>query len=306
MTPRHPWDSPGFELPSVATDIGPFASRDFLRVWWRHRAGDGALRLLESDDGFVSLAWWDGAVRFLGEADLTDYHSPLGTGSAELIAHYVDGLEPGTPLRFDSLPAAAAKTVAAGLEASGITVEPEQHEIAAVVALPDTYDGWLDALGRKERHEVRRKLRRFETTDRAPSLTRLEGPQAAASFAALHRSTGGEKGSFMTEDMEAFFADLHLEAGAVIDVLEGSNTSAAAIAFGFEDDDVYYLYNSAYDPEVAELSPGIVLVSMLIRRAIRSGRRRFDFLKGDKAYKFRLGAQRRPLFEIRATKGERR
>jgi CelD/BcsL family acetyltransferase involved in cellulose biosynthesis len=71
-----------------------------------------------------------------------------------------------------------------------------------------------------------------------------------------------------------------------------------AAAFGFEDEQAYYLYNSSFDPTVASASPGIVLCDTLIRSAIASGRRRFDFLKGGEGYKRQFGARPRPLFAV--------
>ena len=38
---------------------------------------------------------------------------------------------------------------------------------------------------------------------------------------------------------------------------------------------------------------------MLIESAIGAGLSHFDFLKGDEQYKYRLGARKRPLYEIR-------
>ena len=90
----------------------------------------------------------------------------------------------------------------------------------------------------------------------------------------------GDKGEFMTAEMEAFFGSLVDDAGAVIDVLVDGAGHSIGAAFGFEDDDTYYLYNSAFDPECAALSPGIVLVTSLIDSVITSGRKRVDFLKG--------------------------
>ena len=78
----------------------------------------------------------------------------------------------------------------------------------------------------------------------------------------------------------------------------GEDGSPVAAAFGFEDDVAYYLYNSAFDPSAGRVSPGVVLVSLLIERAIATGKTIFDFLKGDEPYKFRLGAEPRPLFEV--------
>ena len=82
-----------------------------------------------------------------------------------------------------------------------------------------------------------------------------------------------------------------------MDVLYGDEHPLAA-SFGFEEDDAYYLYNTAYDPAASSLSPGVVLLYALIRGCIRRGLRTFDFLKGDEPYKFRMGAEPRRLYVI--------
>ncbi|MBP1633052.1 MAG: family N-acetyltransferase, partial [Acidobacteria bacterium] len=73
---------------------------------------------------------------------------------------------------------------------------------------------------------------------------------------------------------------------------------AVAAAFGFRDGRPYYLYNSAYDPAGSASSPGVILVDLLVRRCLDEGLARLDLLKGDEAYKFRLGARPRPLFAV--------
>ena len=298
------WQTGAFDLEPVAAGTGPFVHRELLNVWWRRWGGDGELRLLDSGVGLVPLCWWGGAIRFVGDAHLIDYRSPLGARTGELIASFVGGLDAGTPVHFDSLPHEAATVVATGIAAAGLDVEPVQHGMTAVVPLPESYEAWLASLSRKHRHEVRRKLRRFETAGGAPRLTRQTGTDAVTTFCELHRKAGGDKGGFMTEGMEAFFGSLHNEVGGVIDVLEGPRGKPAAAAFGFEDGDTYYLYNSGYDPAASSLSPGIVLLAALVRRAIRSDRKVLDFLKGDEMYKFHHGARPRPLYEIRTVTGD--
>ncbi|NIS37572.1 MAG: GNAT family N-acetyltransferase, partial [Actinobacteria bacterium] len=67
----------------------------------------------------------------------------------------------------------------------------------------------------------------------------------------------------MTDQMEGFFLDLLTVPGGRLDVLhDGDRVVAAAV--GFEDDDAYYLYNSAFDRSLADLSPGIVLIDALV------------------------------------------
>ena len=45
----------------------------------------------------------------------------------------------------------------------------------------------------------------------------------------------------------------------------------------------------------------VTLVSELIKQATVNRKMRFDFLKGDEVYKYRLGATARPLWRIKAT-----
>lgn len=57
----------------------------------------------------------------------------------------------------------------------------------------------------------------------------------------------------------------------------------------------FLLYNASYDRGLAELSHGIVLISHMIESSIDAGLSRFDMLKGDYTYKYRLGAVARPI-----------
>ncbi len=302
MNTHQDWSTATFELPPIATNTGPFPKRDWLRTWWQHR-GVGELLLADDGDSLLPLVRSDERIRFAGEADLTDYHSPLGTAAVSALQSAIADLPNSVAVELDSLPEEAATAVAAALVAIGLEPTIEQHEVAAVLSLPDTYDGYLAGLRKKDRHELRRKRRRFDKELGEARLERRSGPAAVALFARLHRLSAGDKGSFMTAAMEEFFLALHVEAGGVIDVLLDGAEHPAAVIFSFEDESGYYLYNSAFEPEVQLHSPGNVMLSHLIERSIQQGHRFFDFLKGDEAYKFRLGAVARPLFVVTATIG---
>ena len=294
------WSTPGFHHAPLAPDTGPFVLARFLQSWHRHRGSAGKVLLVESNDALLPLYAENTTIRFLGEADLTDYHAPLGTATsvARLAESFFAEVPDGTHVELDSLPLEAADPLEAGLRAAGVQVDREEHEVAAVLALPASFDEWLAAIGKKERHEVRRKRRRFEDGLGSPDLVRAVGADAVATFARLHRAAAGDKAEFMTPAMEEFFAQLHAESGAVIDLLTSHEGDAVAAAFGFEDEHGYYLYNSAYDPDVRHTSPGIVMLASLVERAIDRGHTVFDFLKGDETYKFRHGAHPRPLFAL--------
>lgn len=309
MTQLSPEDfaaRPGFALPPAAPLTGPFPGAAYLSTWWRHRSQpDDTLLVVEDDEAVLPAMQRNGVVSFLGEADLTDYHSPLGTELKGVVGELASLVPPGTPYRFDSMPSEAAQPLTAALTDIGAAPESDTHEVAAVLALPDDFDTYLANIGKKERHETRRKRRRFEAAIGAPRVIRLVGDDAVGQFARMHRESSGDKGAFMDDAMETYFSALHREAGAVIDALVGDDDVPVAMGFGFEDTEGYYLYNSAYDPAARDVSPGVVLVASLIDRAIGTRHVVFDFLKGDETYKFRLGASERPLHVLSGTFGPR-
>jgi hypothetical protein len=276
----------------AAPSVGPFPHAPFLETWWRHRSTEEVLVVGDADATAAIVI--DGVGRFAGESHLTDYHCPLGPHPGALAG---DLLDLDVPLVLDSLPAEAADPLESAFRSAGIAVERTHGEPCMVIDLsvPDD-DGWEMVLASKQRHEVRRKRRRFVDALGEPSL----GVDRAAfgRFVDLHRAAEGAKGRFMTDEMASFFEALLGIDGARLDVLRGDDGSVVAAAFGFEDDDAYYLYNSAFDPSVGEVSPGIVLVDALIQVESAGGRSRFDFLKGTEEYKRRLGASERPLITL--------
>jgi CelD/BcsL family acetyltransferase involved in cellulose biosynthesis len=294
------WDSEGFAQPAIAPAIGPFASPGFLAAIWDCCSTDGTgLLIAESDDALAAMSLVDGTLELVGHRDLVDYRSPRGAGVAALIQEVAETVPSGTTIRFDSLPDEAVGPIVAGLTKAGVDPAVDPHSTAAVLALPPTFDEYLTSIGKKERHELRRKRRRYEAS---AGPTRLECATAAGDvfdqFIECHRRSSGDKASFMSSRMVGYFGDLIALPGWQIDALLGGAGEVAAATFSFEDDSGYYLYNSAYDPDLRHLSPGQVLLGALIEQEIVRGRGVFDFLKGDEPYKYRLGSTTRQLYEI--------
>ena len=285
--------------PPTAPRVGPFAGRHFLSTVWRHTALPGQVPcVLEDDKGEVVLVEDSDGLSLLGHEDLVDYRSPAGD-TKELLADLFRQLGPGRRLRFDSLPSGAAEVFTTALDRAGIHHRTAPHTATAVLDLPGSFDDYLMAISKKERHETRRKRRRFESALGAPRVvTFREAGPALEDFFCLHRRSQGRKGSFMTDRMAGMFADLLGGEGWQIDALYGDDPRLAAAVLGYADESGYYLYNSAYDPDLRHASPGVVLLSELIRLAIGNGMVVFDFLKGDETYKFRMGARPRSLFLV--------
>ena len=180
---------------------------------------------------------------------------------------------------------------------AGLGVEVVKEDVCPIVTLPDDWEAYLESLDKKQRHEIRRKLRRMEREVPEAGLRFVSGGDQLASavdqFIALHRLSTDAKHEFMTEEMQAFF---HAIARATADAgwLQLSfldiGDQPAATLFCFDYHNEILVYNSGYDPEAyPALSPGWVLLARVIENAIALGRRRFDFLQGNEDYKYRFG-----------------
>ncbi|MEA3501364.1 MAG: GNAT family N-acetyltransferase [Actinomycetota bacterium] len=288
------WDDVPTVLQPVAPMTGPFPTAPFLEAWRScHAPSDTQTPIAVSATGTLPL-WIDqGVIRLSGEADLTDYHSPLGPSVDESVA-LISQRFSGRVFSFDSLPCQALEPLASALAAAGVASTSRHDGATLVVELPADTESWLASLSKKHRHELRRKRRRFVDALGEPVLERRTDPEAFEAFVTMHRSSSTDKGDFMTEGMERFFWSLITDAEASVDLLTASGSPVAA-AFVFADARVSYLYNSAYAADAADASPGIVLIASMIERAVDEGLQRFDFLKGDESYKYRLGAVDRPL-----------
>jgi CelD/BcsL family acetyltransferase involved in cellulose biosynthesis len=286
------WVNLGGDRRPAAEAVGPFPHRPFLETWWEHR-GEGALSVVDCGTSAAAFIEVGGTLSFAGDPDVTDYHSPLGDQPGMAVAAAIAGAPSGTTVVLDSMPEEVARPVMAAAVAAGIEPVVREHEATMVLDLSGDAAATMSG---KQRHEMRRKERRFVEAVGEPGL--ITGPAGFDLFVAMHRMSEGPKGGFMSAANESFLRDLLGVAGSLVDVLVTGEGDPVAAAFGFADSDAYYLYNSSFDPRAEAISPGMVLLQMLIERESSVGRHRFDFLKGTEEYKRRLGALPRALFQI--------
>jgi CelD/BcsL family acetyltransferase involved in cellulose biosynthesis len=178
----------------------------------------------------------------------------------------------------------------------GFTVVRALEERCPVLALPGSWEAYLQGLSGKQRHELTRKMRRLDRELPQARITALSRPTdidlRIGDFFDLHRRSAAGKARFMDARMEAFFRRAAIAlatAGAArlwfLDAPEGPLASYMTIEWN----GTVGLYNSGFRPDRAALSPGVVLLASLIQDAIARGCRRFDFLRGEERYKYDLG-----------------
>ncbi len=202
-------------------------------------------------------------------------------------------------------PAADALAEAFGARTgAGWTIVREREEVCPVVTFEPgaDFDAYLGTLGKKERHEIRRKLRRAAATGDVRMVRSTDPVAELDEFVDLHQKRWGTRGLFPPtaggDQSRTFFRRLfELLDGDDVVQLHFLTVAGRRIAAGvwFEDENAWYLYNAGVDPEARELSPGVLMSAKAIEGAILAGRRRFDYLRGDEPYKYEWGASDEPI-----------
>ena len=279
-----------------------FLTPEWLAVARRHDP-DTALTLAVGavPEGIVPASRGaDGTIRF-GGGDLTDEHDVLAAAGgerrvAEAFAGWLSLNAPRVELEYVPEDVPTLDIVGAALAAAGFSVERSRQVTAPRLPLPGDFEAYVQSLGKKERHELRRKMRRLEAAGEARFRFATDGERPAVldRFFALHRLSRGEKAEFMSEANVRFFRDVadalaplgRLRLGVVS--LDGSDV---AVLFAFAYAGTLALYNAGYDPGLASLSIGIASHAWAIRAAIAEGGfHTYDLLRGDEPYKYDLGA----------------
>jgi CelD/BcsL family acetyltransferase involved in cellulose biosynthesis len=305
--------------PLVLADPGGtfFHTPGYLKLYWEE-FGETPEHLLlafaEGNDGAqvgaVAFERIGETLRFLGGTEVTDYMGPVAlpeTHHAVAAALWTGllGRDDWSDADLRGLPEDRSWLGYLSDAASerGLTVEEteDQNGVAPFLPLPGTWDAYLEGLPAKLRHEIKRKARKLEA-ETGPFAVVTATEQTLIPFldrfVEMHRLSEGPKGVFMQPGMEIFFRRLGEAFGPAgifqLSFIEvGGVKAAGTIGFCFAG--TFSLYNSAFDRELQQLAPGMVLVAEDIRQAIEDGCDAFDLLKGDYAYKYRFGARPRAI-----------
>lgn len=204
-------------------------------------------------------------------------------------------------------PTAAALSAAFGRRADeqDWTVDLEREDVCPVATIPaevGDIDGFLATLGKKERHEIRRKVRRAEAAGGVTLNPSVEPLADLEAFIDLHQRRWGDAGLFPRTPggdasrrfVRGLFEGFEPDGPVRLCFLTvAGRRIAAGITFEYGDTVAYY--NAGVDPDARDLSPGVVMVAKYVERAIATGRHRLDFLRGDEPYKYEWGAVDEPI-----------
>ena len=307
-------------LSSSASDV-PFLRHEYLNAWWQTLGGGewpaGELYIvvgrLENGElaGIAPLFFapnrqGQAALMLLGSIEISDYldliaspeHLPAFVSA--LLEHLSGDQAPAWQALdlynlHDSSP--ALPLLQAGAARYGWQYNQERLQHCPAIPLPGDFEKYLaEQVDKKQRHEIRRKMRRAETNEQpvrwyiANDPARLD--QEAEDFLRLMANDPQKEGfltPLMRAQMKAAIRAAFAAGWLQLAFMEVNGQKAAAY-LNFDYKNQIWVYNSGLDFAFRELSPGWVLLGYLLEWANVQGRAAFDFMRGDEEYKYRFGA----------------
>jgi CelD/BcsL family acetyltransferase involved in cellulose biosynthesis len=310
-------------LPHNATNE-IFLTWEWQSTWWFvYPPGDLWVVAARDQSGqLVGIAPWfieqpTRVVRTIGCVEVTDYLDVLVMPELRdvfynsLVAFFGENCSTFSKLDLCNIPGESPTLEALPrlLKERGYSVQVKHEDVCPFIPLPADYESYLEQLDKKQRHELRRKLRRAEAEDEGVGWY-VVGPEHDLSaeidrFISLMAASHPNKAKFLAESHHKAFFKALMPRLAACGWLQLSfltvNGEAAAAYLNFDYNNRILVYNSGLLPaSYAHLSPGIVLLIYNIQHAISQGRAVFDFLQGNEEYKYRMGAQDRTVMMLEA------
>jgi CelD/BcsL family acetyltransferase involved in cellulose biosynthesis len=312
-------------LPHNATNE-IFLTFQWQSTWWTvYQPGDLWVIVARDGERLVGIAPWfleagTRIVRTIGCVDVTDYLDVLVVPDyreaffTEIIGFLCDHAADYSKIDLCNTPGGSSilEFMPRLLSERGFSVQVKHEDVCPIIRLPGDFEAYLNQLDKKQRHEIRRKLRRVEGEGERVAwyVVGMDRDLDAEieKFLNLMRASHPEKAKFLQNSKnEAFFRAIMPRLAAcgwlqLIFLTVDGNPAAAYLNFDYNNN--ILVYNSGLMPdEYAYLSPGIVLLTYMIQHAIAEGKQVFDFLQGNEEYKYRMGAHEdREVLMLEATR----
>ena len=289
-----------------------FSSPEWSKAWWQQFGSKaklhlGAVRYQGKAVGIAPLLVRNDTASFIGSSDVCDYLDfVVEPGNEErFFSELLDNLNAEGILRLELASLRPDSTVLTSL----VKIAPRQawqiscskEDVSVELDLPATWEEYLQLLSSKQRHELKRKLRRLNEEGELNYRHSTDASRHDVDiFLRLFRDSRQDKAAFLTPQMESFFravANAMAEQKLLrLNILElDKKPVAATMCFDYKD--TMYLYNSGYEPDYSWLSVGVVSKALCIKDSIERNKKLFDFLKGREAYKYHLGGHELPLYK---------
>ena len=229
----------------------------------------------------------------IGDIGCPDYLDVLATPQADVsvLVPELESLHWQVIVLSNLAPEAPnARRLCAALVDRGHTIHREPLWTCPYLDLVDDWERYLGGLTKSRRQALRymdRSLRRRH----AVTITDYNGDRVEEGWRLLvhlHEKRWTNSGALSDPAIQRlhlrFATELSKRSELWLTTLDLDGVPAAAW-YGFTSGDTVYFYQCGRDPRWEKESVGQVLIAAMIRRAMERGFKRFDFLRGNDAYK---------------------
>jgi CelD/BcsL family acetyltransferase involved in cellulose biosynthesis len=300
----------------------PMQSPQWLRAWWSAYASGGQVHApaVYDDHGCLrGVAPWyhresgqTARLRAIGDGPACSDHASLlchPRDASRVAGAIADWLlaAPADHWSQVQLEAVNSDDTAIGeladqLAQGGAPVHRREEVGTCLIQLAPSWDEYLASVSKNHRKRCRRLVRQFFDTRRAvvkvaqDHASRLAALELLIELHNSRRNSIGEQGAFedpaFVEFHRAAVAEMGSSGAVHLQTLWIDDQPVAA-EYVLQDDHRAFAYQSGISTLGEELGAGTLSLIALVRHAIDSGRTHLDLLRGDEAYKFSWGAQRK-------------
>lgn len=308
----------------------PFLRHEYLLAWWdslgggEWETGELAIITAHRDEELVGIAPLFlsthedvSSLLFLGSIEISDFLDFIvhENDLADFLKGLLDFLDSHATLSWSaldlqnlveespSLNLLQTESTSRGWDFAQSTLQP-----APYVKLPGDFDEYLAGIKKKQRHEIRRKMRRAAADEREVTWYIVDDKEKLdknIEACCQLMAQDPEKQAFLTTIMKSQMkATIHaaFDAGWLqLAFLEVDGEKAAGY-LNFDFGNRIWVYNSGLDMKFRDLSPGWVLLGYLLQWANENGRAEFDFMRGNEPYKYRFGGVDRFVMRAKITR----
>lgn len=192
-------------------------------------------------------------------------------------------------------------------KSNGMKFYLQEPRICPFIELPKSYDSYLKTLSSNFRQQIMRKSRQVfnklngEVVISEQENEMDEGLEDLFELQLKRWHTIGISCTFENTRFRLFVKDIckQLVQKNMVRLYRlylNGKRAAAILMFYWGDTAIFY--QSGWDPVFSRYSPGVVLMSNVIKDAIEMRKRYFDFLRGDEPYKFKWTTDYRSTISV--------
>jgi len=316
------------DILSQAADANVQHTHEWLSSWWEVFGDNERLSLITVTDGgkiigiapltitkVIGKAGFElRKLTFVGDG-LTDYHDLLIANERReevlrvLLEFIVNGKEDWDAIHFrnvrgDSPNLPILRKI---LGDTSFTFVERINTQSPYISIDCSWTDYYGALGKNIRSDVRRRLNYLAKMGKAEFIRLHEVDDVTDTLGiikSIHvkcRRANGEI-SWYTNEKRFRFASLILKRFSDRKWLDivflKLNDRVIAYYLGFIYDNIVYFWNTGFDPEFSQVSPGKLLLHYWIKDSFAEGYREFDFMVGEEPYKLQWTSPMRPNYEL--------